>query len=71
MMRSLYCIGIVVALMVSGCSVQGEAATSMAQNRSVNTVVQATSESASKAEQNINSKKKLIPTVVGVLSYLS
>lgn len=64
MMRSLYCIGIVVALMVSGCSVQGEAATSMAQNRSVNTVVQATSESASKAEQNINSKKKLIPTVV-------
>ncbi|MGG0824699.1 hypothetical protein ABE099_17690 [Paenibacillus turicensis] len=63
-MRSLYCIGIVVALMVSGCSVQGEAATSMAQNRSVNTVVQATSESTGKAEQNINIKKKLIPTVV-------
>lgn len=64
MMRSFYCIGIVVALMVSGCSVQGEAATSMAQNRSVNTVVQATSESASEAEQNINLKKKLMPTVV-------
>lgn len=64
MMRSLYSIGIVVALMVSGCSVQGKAATSTAQNRSVNTVVQATSVSTSTAEQNINLKQKLMPTIV-------
>lgn len=60
-MRTFYCISIVVALMVSGCSVQEDATTSKIQDHSVSTEVKAaSSKSTSKAEQN----KELMPAVV-------
>lgn len=65
MMKSpYYIVGIMAALLASGCSTQGEATTSKMQDQVVNTVLKTTSQSTNRADLNSSSRQVSIPNVI-------